>query len=63
MESGGPEEHFIEILPLTKANVESICSALVEYCWERNIHLGRLVGMGFDRAATITVTKQEFKEG
>ena len=36
MESGAPEEHFIEILPL-KANAESIYSALVEYCREKNI--------------------------
>ena len=32
-----PEEHFIEILPLKKANAESIYSALVENCRERNI--------------------------
>ena len=32
VESGVPEEHFIEILPLKKANAESIYSALVEYC-------------------------------
>ena len=31
MESGVPEEHFIEILPLKKANAESIYSAIVEY--------------------------------
>ena len=35
--SGVPEEHFIEILPLKKANAESIYSALVEYCREKNI--------------------------
>ena len=29
VESGVPEEHFIEILPLKKANAESIYSALV----------------------------------
>ena len=52
MESGVSEEHFIEILPLKKANAESIYSALVEYCREKNIQLGRLIGMGFDGAAT-----------
>ena len=35
-----------------KANAESVCSALVEYCRENNIQLGRLIGMGFDGAAT-----------
>ena len=37
VESGVPEEHFIEILSLKKANAESIYSALVEYCREKNI--------------------------
>ena len=48
VESCVPEEHFIEILPLKKANAESIYSALVEYCRKINIRLGRLIGMGFD---------------
>ena len=42
----------IEILPLNRANAESIYSALVEYCREKNIQLGRLIGMRFDGAAT-----------
>ena len=54
VESGIPEEHFIEILPLKNANAESIYSALVEYCREKNIQLGRLIGMGFDGAATFS---------
>ena len=57
VESGVPEEHFIEILALKKANAESICSALVEYCREKNIQLGRLIGMGFDGAATFSGDK------
>ena len=54
VESGVPEEHFIEILSL-KDNAESIYSALVEYSRETNILLGRLIGMGFDGAATFSV--------
>ena len=57
VERGVPEEHFIEILPLKKANAESIYSALVEYCREKNIQLGRLIGMGFDGAATFSGDK------
>ena len=57
VESGVPEERFIEILPLKKANAESIYSALVEYCREKNIQLGRLIGMGFDGAATFSGDK------
>ena len=52
-----PEEHFIEILPLKKANAESIYSALL-YCREKNIQLGRLIEMGFDGAATFSGDKR-----
>ena len=57
MENGVPEEHFIEILPLKKANAEIVYSALVEYCREKNIQLGRLIGMGFEGAATFSCDK------
>ena len=63
VESGVPEEDFIEILPLKNANAESIYSALVEYCREKNIELGRLIGMGFDELLLSLVREQEFKEG
>ena len=46
MKSGVPKEHFIDILPLKKANAESIYSASVEYCREKNIQLGRLIRNG-----------------
>ena len=59
MKGGVPEEHFIEILPLKKANAESIYSALVEYCREKNIQLGRPIGMGSDGAATFSGDKTE----
>ena len=54
---GVQEEHIIEILTLKKANAESIYFALVEYCRENNIQLGRLLGMGFDGAATFSGDK------
>ncbi len=57
VESNAPEELFIEILPLKKANAESIYPALVKYCREKNIQLGRLIGMGFDGAATFSGNK------
>ena len=63
VESGVPEEHFIEILPLKKANAKSIYSALVEYCREKNIQVGRLIGMGFDGAATICGDKTGVQRG
>ena len=57
VESGVPEEHSIEILPLKKTNAESIYSALVGYCREKNIQLGKLIGMGFHGAATFSGDK------
>ena len=57
MESGVQEEHFIEFFPLKKANAESIYSALVEYCREKNILSERLIGIGFDGAATFSGDK------
>ena len=57
VESGVPEEHFIEILLLKKANAESIYSALVEYCREKNIQLEWLIEMRFDGAATFSGDK------
>ena len=48
----GVQKDFIEILALKKANAESIYSALVKYCREKNLQLGRLTEMGFDGAAT-----------
>ena len=57
VESGVPEGYFIEVLLLKKANSECIYSALVEYCREKNIQFGRLIGMGFDGAATFSGDK------
>ena len=60
------KEHFTEILALKKANAESIYSALVEYCREKNIQLGRLRGIGLDGAASFsgdkTVVQRRLKE-
>ena len=63
VESGASEEYFIEILPLKKANAENIYSALVEYCREKNIQLGRFIGMGFDGAATFSGDKTGIQRG
>ena len=54
VESSVPEKKFIEILPLKKANAEIIYYSLVEYWREKNIQLGRHIGMGFDGAVTFS---------
>ena len=47
----------LKFYPLKKANVESIYCALVEYYSKKNTQLGRLIGMGFDGAATFSGDK------
>ena len=44
-------------IPGPPPNAEGIYSALVAYCREKNILLGRLIGMGFDGAATFSGNK------
>ena len=48
--NGVPVEHFIGILPLKKADAESVHLAIVDFLKSRGIQLSRLVGMGFDGA-------------
>ena len=54
IEDGVPVEHFIEIVPMKKADAESIHSALVECLKGKSIQLSRIIGMGFDGASTFS---------
>ena len=45
------------ILPLKKGNAESIYSALTDWLKKKNVQCCKLVGMGFDGAATFAGTK------
>ena len=47
-----PVEHFLEIVPSKSADAKTIYSTLVEFLKEKNIQISKLVGMGFDGAAT-----------
>ena len=53
-EDGLLVEHFLEIVHLQQADAESIYSALIEYLKKKNRQVGRIVGMGFDGAATFS---------
>ena len=44
-------EHFLEIVHLQQAEAESILSAL-ECLKKKSLQVGKIVGMGFDGAAT-----------
>ena len=49
VESGVPKQHFIQILPLKKANAESNYSALVEYCREKEHSVGKAYTFSGDK--------------
>ena len=53
LEDGVPVEHFLEILPLKRIDAETIYSVIIS-CQRENIQLRKLVGMGFDGAATFS---------
>ena len=52
VENGVPVEHFMEILPLKKTNVQSIYSVLLDWLKKKDLQCSKLIGMGFDGAAT-----------
>ena len=54
VEDGVPVEHFLEIIPLKATDARTIYSALVEFMKDKNIQIIKLVGMGFDGAATFS---------
>lgn len=54
VKDGLPVEHFIEIVPLKKADAKTIYETLVDCLKIKNIQLSKLVGMGFDGAATFS---------
>ena len=53
VEDGQPVEHFLEIVPLKATDAKTIYSAL-EFMKDKNIQISKLVGMGFDGAATFS---------
>ena len=53
-EGGVLVECFLEIIPLKKADAETIYSTLIECLKKNNLQVGRIVGLGFDGAATFS---------
>lgn len=56
-EKGVPVEHFMDIIPIKKTDASTIYSILVDFLQQKNIPLSKLVGMGFDGAATFSGKK------
>ena len=44
----------MDIVPLKKADAESICLALVKCIKDKSLQVGNIVGMGVDDAATFS---------
>ena len=53
-EGGVPVEYFLEVISLKKADAETIYSTLIECLKKKNLQVGRIVGLGFDGAATFS---------
>lgn len=56
-ENDSPVESFVELVPLTKADAESISTVLIKCLKEKNLQVGNIIGMGFDGAATFSGKK------
>ena len=57
VEKGVPVEHFMKILLLKKTNAQSIYSALLDWLKRKDLQCSKLIGMGFEGAATFVGKK------
>ena len=61
--NGCIEEHFLTILHVTSTDAATITDALTSFIREKNLDYIRLVGQGYDGAATFSGSKTESREG
>ena len=54
VENGLPVEHFIEIIPLKKADAQTIYATQVDCLKVKRVQINKLIGMGFDGAVTFS---------
>ena len=52
-QDGVPGEHFLEIVPLKSVDAKTIYSTLDEFLNEKNVPISKLVGVGYNEAATL----------
>ena len=62
VENGEPVEHFFDIIPLKRADAESIYSTLIDWLKLKGIQVRKLVGMGFEGAATFAKKTLESRQ-
>ena len=51
---GYPEEHFLDILHVKEVDAASITKSLTSFIGQKNLDYRRLVGQGYDGAATFS---------
>lgn len=54
VEDGLPVEHFIELVPLKKADANAIYENLIDCLKKKGLMVSNIIGMGFDGAATFS---------
>ena len=52
--NGSPEEHFLTIVHVTSTDAATITDALISFIREKNLDFRKLVGQGYDGAATFS---------
>ena len=52
MEDGLPVEHFIEVIPLKKADANTIYETLIDCLKKKGVMISYMIGMGFDGACS-----------
>ena len=48
VEDGEPVEHFIEIVPLKKANAKFNYDSIIDCLKKKGVIISNMIGMGFD---------------
>ena len=54
VEDGLPVEHFIEMVPLKRADANTIYETLIECLKKKGVMISNMIGMGFDGAPTFS---------
>ena len=57
VEDGLPVEHFIELVPLKKADANTIYENLIDCLKKKGLMVSNMIGMGFDGAVTFWKTQ------
>ena len=62
-EIGSPVEHFLDIIHLKKADVESIYFSVIDCLKRKQLQVSRIVGVGFVGDSTFSASKTGVQTG